>query len=96
MDFHGRRVEQGDCRAPTRILKLVKLAILMDARNDVEAGLRKSLHPLGRSRRPEQRKPRRLSNHDTAQELERMLAKLAATHPELAAYIRASAGHSEN
>jgi hypothetical protein len=87
MDFHGNA---GDRRSTFRVIKLCKLALLMDVSNRVDAGERKSLHPFGRKRYPERRKPRHLSKHDAAQALERMLTKLATTNPALAERLRAS------
>jgi hypothetical protein len=37
----------------TRIIKIARMCLLMDAWNDVEAGISKSIHPYGRQRQPE-------------------------------------------
>ena len=64
IDFHSNK---GDQRSTSRVIKLCKLMLLMDVSNRVDAGERKSLHPFGRKRYPEKRKPRHLSTHDAAQ-----------------------------
>jgi hypothetical protein len=50
--------QAGDRRAVKRLLKLTKMALLMDLSKDVEDGMRKSLHPIARRRRFEKRRPR--------------------------------------
>jgi len=57
-DFHSN---EGDRRSTSRVIKLCKLMLLMDVSNRVDAGERKSLHPFGRKRYPEKRKPRHLA-----------------------------------
>jgi len=81
--------EKKDARSLDRMVRVCNLALLMDVANDVDAGLRKSLHPFGRKRYPEKRKPRRSYNRDDAQAFEQMLAKLATTNPALADRLRA-------
>ena len=68
----------GDPRATRRMIKMANMVLLMDVSNRVDAGERKSLHPVGRKRYPEKRKPRRLSTRDSVPPFHRALLKLAA------------------
>ncbi|SRR5260221_2110098 len=77
MDFYQHA---GHPRSTARLIKLANMMLLMDVSNRVDAGERKSLHPIGRKRYPEKREPRCLSRrrktvaagqsqHDIAQRL---------------------------
>ena len=57
MDFHSQRSSEGDLRSTSRVIKLCKLLLMMDVADRVDAGERKSLHPIGRKRYPENASP---------------------------------------
>lgn len=86
IDFHS---QQGNPRATSRAIKLCKMMILMEARNDVDSGARKSLHPLARKRGPELRRPRHVSARAARGDLDRVIERLSHTNPSLAESLRA-------
>ena len=69
----------GDPRSTRRLIKMAKMVLLMDVSNRVDAGERKSLHPIGRKRYPEEREPRSLRRRIRRIDLEGILRRLTGT-----------------
>ena len=68
--------QAGDPRSIRRLIKMANMVLLMDVSNRVDAGERKSLHPIGRKRYPEKRQPRRLRRRIRRIDREGMIRRL--------------------
>ena len=74
--------QAGDPRSTRRLIKMANMVLLMDVQNMVDAGERRSMHPIGRKRYPEERQPRRLRRRIRRIDREAILRRLTSVPGE--------------